>query len=798
MNKNNLGPMIKSSIHSLSLIFILFVIVNLGMPVFAYDQPWNGFREDITSPDPDPDPPCPSGNCKCPPNGTRSPVYVADGSLVWSETDIQFPTNAQITLTRTYNSFDERSGLFGRGWVTAQESNIARTYRALDEGNADGSPSTATNFGSVPIWLASYGRRYVLQETATHCTPPSVLYFTFEKLADGKFKQVFDDNQSYSIFNENGVLLQTYSDSDGSSIYYVYDQQNRLTQQFDSFGFTLNFIYNDQGFVSEVNDQLGRTWSYSYDEFGRLVEVLDPDGNTRSYTYNLVDNIGYKQHFLTSINDNTDDMVLTVNWAQLAIGLNSQMRVSNYMESDGHRHDYTYTATTYAGVPAIRVNKNTKQVNSSATIETQTFYADASNYQVLYETNSTDSTSKTSKFDSRGNIIEEIDERGNVTQFQYNTQGRITTEIELAGTPQARTISITYWNNTDRVASYNEYGLKETRYTYDANLRVLTETEVDLVSNDQRITAYTYHANSTDAQGNLILGKVATIDGPLPGTGDIQTYAYSQQGLLTQLSNPLNQNVSYSYNAIGQLSSETDVNGVVTNYTYDSRNRVIQTERNNRIFKITYDTQGLIKQMIDELGRTTLIAYDTFNQVNRLDLASGDYKTYSYTYGSNYTEITERYYQANNTLVSSRVSRQDPISKLPLQVFLANMSQQVQNSTYNAYDDVVQKTLYGQFDSGTTSTTTYSYDNEGRLSRVVDHLSNVTDLAYDDFHRTTQVTDANNATTQYAYNAWGDLLQLNSQDTGLTNFQVDSAGNIISQTNANNQTTNFTFDHSIV
>jgi len=188
-------------------------------------------------------------------------------------------------LKRTYNSFDYRPGLFGRGWVTAQESNIARTYRAISEANTDGSSKMATEFKSEPIWMSAYGSRYVLEESETECGTPAVLTFTFEKLANGQFKQVTEGSGSFSLYSEYGLLLEQYSEDDGATIYYEYDGQQRLIQQFDSYGFTLDFTYNEQGFVSKVTDQTNRAWAYSYDDFGRLTQMLDPDGNSKDYGY---------------------------------------------------------------------------------------------------------------------------------------------------------------------------------------------------------------------------------------------------------------------------------------------------------------------------------------------------------------------------------------------------------------------------------------------------------------------------------------------------------------------------------
>ena len=211
---------------------IAFAVLFSGSPAVAYDAPWNGWREDITGPGPEPEEDCQDGECG-PPNdcNTGSPVYTARGSLVWSDTDIRFPGTTRIGLKRTYNSYDFRAGMFGRGWFTAQESNIARTYKAIAEASHDGSATTAAEFESMPVWMSSYGRRYKLQESETACTPPQVLFFTFEKQPDGSFKQVFEESLSFSIYNDSGELLESYSDQNGSSVYYDYDEQGRLVPQ---------------------------------------------------------------------------------------------------------------------------------------------------------------------------------------------------------------------------------------------------------------------------------------------------------------------------------------------------------------------------------------------------------------------------------------------------------------------------------------------------------------------------------------------------------------------------------------
>ncbi|MGH1463504.1 MAG: DUF6531 domain-containing protein, partial [Neptuniibacter sp.] len=576
----------------------------------AYDAAWNGYREDITrhsttTEDND----CPNGNCLAEPNcnNTKSPVYVAKGFLVYTEADIEFPSSNVIGLNRTYNSFDRRAGLFGRGWVTKQEMSIARTYKAITEANPDGSPKAASDYQSVPILLTEYGRRYRLEETATGCTTPEVLFFTFEKLPDGGFKQVYEDSDDYVIYSDTGRILESYSDSEGLSAYYEYDDQERLISQYDSYGYRLDFSYNEQGFVAEAIDQSERSWKYYYNANGTLAQTVDPEGNTKDYGYKTVDHIGHKQYLLESIVDNQasdTDPRLSVTWNRQTLYNLKGYRVSSYTEEDGRKHTYTYSQSSYSGVSTVKVVKKSYAVNNSTATETQTFHANKDTYLVLYSGNNSQGTTETKSYNSAGQVSQIIDRRGNKTLYEYNTAGRITQLTELAGSADEKVTSYTYWNDTDRIASINRYGLQEEQYTYDLDLRVTNKTEIDLVTGEQRVWNYTYHANFTDSQGNQVLGKLAQIDGPLAGVTDTYSFTYNTQGLPVSITNPLNQQASFTYNASGQLESQTDINGIVTQFTFDSRNRLTRLERSGRIERYSYNAQDQLTSATDPLERT--------------------------------------------------------------------------------------------------------------------------------------------------------------------------------------------------
>ncbi|MFT7389202.1 MAG: RHS repeat-associated protein [Candidatus Endobugula sp.] len=761
----------------------------------AYDAKWNGGREDITGhKGENQNPDCKGNSCPTDPcNQLFSPVYTASGTLMWRDSDITFGNASQMGLKRTYNSFDRRAGLFGRGWTTAQEVGIARTYQAVKEASDAEEPNDgmASTYDSVPILMTETGRRYRLTETESGCTGPSVLYFRFANTADGGYQQIYEDSNDTTFYNASGAMVSHYSDKSGVTTYYRYDDQQRLIQQQDSYGFTLNFAYNEQGFVATVTDQSQRVWSYEYNNLGLLTQMLDPDGNSKDYAYQTIDNIGYKDHYLTSIHDNSDDPALNVTWQSVTLYGKQSQRVASYTEADGHRHTYQYSQASYSGTTTVRVVKKTYQVNSNTVMEQHTVDANASTYLILRATNNTDSTQILRAYDNRGKVTSRTDARGNLTRYAFNEAGLRTSMIELADTPAAKTTTYSYWNNTDRIAVMNAYGIIETRYTYDSDLRLLTRTQVDVATDVSRVWAYTYFSNTSDSEGNTVLGKLATIDAAQAGAQDTTRLTYNAEGLLTSVTLPLGQVTRYSYNAAGQISEMTDANGVVTTMIFDSKNRLVQRVQKSRTQGYSYNGQSQLTEMSDALGRVTQLAYNDQNQVSKITSPSGDFVNIGYLYSSTNTQVTSQYYQADDTLLNTRINQIDPDTKLIKGTYLASTSQAVNQYQYNVLEELTQTTATGQFG---TAVTRYNYDAEGRLSTMVDALNGTTQFTYDALDRLTQVNDSNNAATQYSYNAWGELLELTSPDTGTTQQQRDVAGNTAQHTNANNQQTNYVYD----
>jgi RHS repeat-associated protein/uncharacterized repeat protein (TIGR02543 family) len=118
--------------------------------------------------------------------------------------------------------------------------------------------------------------------------------------------------------------------------------------------------------------------------------------------------------------------------------------------------------------------------------------------------------------------------------------------------------------------------------------------------------------------------------------------------------------------------------------------------------------------------------------------------------------------------------------------------------------------------------TTYQYDANGNLTRIIDPLGRVrqyqydalnqptrqlephpsligntlgqTDTAYDSLGQIKSITDPRNLTTTYTTDSLGNLSQQTSPDTGTTTADHDPAGNVVTRTDARNKTASYSYD----
>ncbi|MFA5186503.1 MAG: RHS repeat-associated core domain-containing protein [Patescibacteria group bacterium] len=190
---------------------------------------------------------------------------------------------------------------------------------------------------------------------------------------------------------------------------------------------------------------------------------------------------------------------------------------------------------------------------------------------------------------------------------------------------------------------------------------------------------------------------------------------------------------SYEYDAVGNMTVETDASGATTRYAYDERNRNIQvTNAAGAITTRFYDADGNLVRIdrpgdvvSGDLWITTKFKYNALNRpVLREDEASADRYV-----------MTEFRYDLNENLI--RTIKPEG------------------NSAATVFDERdLPMTVKRGFESDAEATESYRYDSNGKPVEHTDGTGALTSYRYDGHDRLVETTDATNARIVTEYDAF--------------------------------------------
>ena len=590
---------------------------------------------------------------------------------------------------------------------------------------------------------------------------------SYEYNALGKVVKTVAPN-GISTENDYDALgrLVSMSTSEGQRIGVEYDEVGRLTAMTDESGGTTRYEYSPGGQLSKTIDPKGNVTAYSYDDGGNVTGITLPDRSTISYAY---DDFGRKiaetdQHGQTT-----------------AFAWDESGKLKQVTDAAGHATQYDYNDIGYLMAKTNANGQTTRYDYDALGRMTNKRYPLGMSQSFQY---------------GDGNSFAVTDFNGDTVEYTFDSSGRIV-RVEL---PDGERLSYSYASSGD-LSSVTD-GRGTTSFEYDSDGRLLQRREPD-----GRSISYGY-----DAQG-----RRTSITVP---SGTTQ-YGYDDDGRLARVTDPDGETTSYTYDADENLEQVIYPNGTLTEYGYDSFNRVVSVENRSvtgsiisshsytlgpkgerlrveeasgRRVDYSYDERGqLIEERITEPdGSVRTIAYTYDPAGNRLT-KTDNAVTISYTYDDNDRLLTEgniTYSYDNN---GNLLSRSGPGLE--------------QRFSYNALNQLVHAELTGP--QGAT-TIDYAYDHDGiRVGKTIDGtdevkylvdanrpyaqvieeewtrggLSAVTNYVYghglvsqtidgdqrfyhyDGFHNTRSLTDMNGAVTDsYRYDAYGML----QEQTGST------------------------------
>lgn len=736
--------------------------------------------------------------CTAGDNGTN-PIHCSLGHKLQRELDFDFGTG--LRFERFYSSASHWGATaMGQHWRHGYAARIT-----LSDGSATGNLVTA--------WVHRPNGDLLAFNRAGDSTwvgdPDVKLEVLAEYDATGVVSGwvVHDESDNTEFYDAEGKLIGVDNPRHGL-VSLLYDDKGRLAFVADRHGRMMSLGYDTANRIQEVTGPAGQVFSYRYDAVGNLAGVGYPasSGTETSVEYHYED--ARFPHALTGITDEAGNR--SASWSYDASGRavtsahgppgSAADRVSLTYNPDG-----TTTAVDTLG------GRRTYGFSLSQGVKRL-----ASVTEPCGTCGDRGIGSRT--YDPNGFVDIETQFDGTVTDYDHDDRGRLVRQTDAKGTSDRRTTQISWHPDFHAPVERSVYDaanalVARSAWTYNTRGQGLTATRHDPASGATRTTTTRYcEQGDVDAGTCPVLGLVVSVDGPRTGVADVTTFIYyptdaascaaspttcpHRKGDLWKVTNALGHVMEIrAYDGTGRVLSRKDANGVITDFEYDPRGRLLthgvrgaddNTESDDALTRIVYTPTGMVRQVTDPDGVVIRYRYD---QAHRLvAIEDGEGNRIEYTLDDAGNRIREDTTDSTGVLLRTLSRIYDELGQLET---VADAEANPTDFTYDAAGNVETMTdAYGRV-------TDHDYDPLGRLRRTLQDAGGIgagSSFAYDAQDRLVRVTDAKGLGTVYDYNGFGDLIRLTSPDTGITTYTHDSAGNRVTSTDARGETATYTYD----
>jgi YD repeat-containing protein len=652
-------------------------------------------------------------------------VNAADLTLFIRVTDLVFGGPAPaFSFERSYNMGDTHAGPFGPGWsFSLGDSLTTDTDDSLVLRRASGRIDRFAPAGPP----ASSGAFFAVTSTTD----------TLAQSSDGTYTLRSPASTTTRVFSRDGRLL-AIQDSGAARVSLNYDSSNRLTGA-NYRGRSLNFSYDAGGHVTSISDSAGRSIAYAYTADGRLAQQTNADGQTAAYQYDGSGNLvsialaGGKITIAYS-SDSTYTSVATVTTPDGAVRRYGVPNDPTQIQVTDGNGDATLYVSNPAGLllsatdPAGNTVSYTYDISGRRirTVDpngaTVSFAYDASGNLATI----TDGAGNRWSADYTAAVPAHVtDPNGNIWAFKYDSSGNLVGVTNPAGGVVSAVRSA-----SGQITAITDTRGNKTSYQYDAN--GLIAAFIDALNGNW---SYQYdgaaRAVSRTDPGGGVLQAGYNVGNRITGltAGDVQV-AFDFSGILRDslkrlvaYTDSFGNQIAYTYDAAGQLTSMTLPGGNTVTYQYDHAHRLSQVSDwlgNFALYR--YDAAGWPLSVTVSGGPVTAYQYDAAHNLRAIVSTGPDGSPvagYRYTLDGN----------ANRTAVSA------------LEPFTAAVSFPAYSVNYDAANHPVARSD-GQ---------SYKYDSRGNLTAI--QGSRTVTLGYDAFGRL-QSFNGDNSTT-YGYDSTG-------------------------------------------
>ena len=520
------------------------------------------------------------------------------------------------------------------------------------------------------------------------------------------------------------------------------ETDNNVKSTKSKSGLKMDYTYDDKGNATSITDNIGKIVSFTYDDNGNPATMTDAVGNMASFTYDKRGNCITKT--VTS-NENGKTVQVTTNYSYDDLD-----RLVSTIDGDGVVSTIEYD-----------VLGNQRSVSTTRDDKTLTTYFTHDNRGNITKIDYPNGTHETFEYDAEDNLISAVTTTGKTITYSYDELNRLKSKTYPNGAVESYE-----YDKVGNVTAFTDARGKTTKYEYDELNR-----NTSITNALGKTTSYTYNDD----------GLVETMT---DANNHTYTYTYNADGKCTIITLPDGKTLVTDYDLRGRITKETDQAGAFTKYGYDKADRLISvTDTYGSEWSYSYDEQGNITCVTDPYGRKTTYSYDKMNRLvsTTINIGTGDGEDISDKYVYDFKENKKSYTDFNGA------------------------------TTVYQYDDYgrILTVIYSEGNK-----TTYSYDKSTGLLSQVDFNGQVTKYEYNDLDGlkkkylpdgtfveynynkdgSLQSVNTNFGTTSYTYDDLGRVKTVTDNNGGITSYDYDDVGNLKTETNPANILTTYTYD----
>ena len=527
----------------------------------------------------------------------------------------------------------------------------------------------------------------------------------------------YQDEYVYSQNLGRKNLIRRKHLADGLERTQTFDTQNNLTSREDELGQATEFAYNATNQMTSRTEAAGTS-----------------DARTTSFTYQAAD-----LDLPTSI---ARPSVAAGESAETEIVYHATLLEPTSITQSGYRPDETPVSRTtgFEYDPdgrLIEIDGSRTDVSDLTELAYHACTTGAECGQLASVTNALGHTTTFDSYDDSGRLLQATDPLDTVTAYSYDGRGRVLAIVRTPTVGTTRTWAFSYDDLGQLETSTSPSGVA-LAYTYDAahDLRSIEDGDGNKIE-------YLY-----DLAGNRTSEKLKDPGGALQH--EIQA-SYDTRNRLSEI-NEGGSVTELVFDAIGQLTSQTDPNDHDTDLSYDPLGRLqTRVDALSGVTDLDYAVGDSLSELTAPNGVATGYASDDLGNTLSEDSPDRGELAYAHDAAGNVTSFT--HLDSGRTVAAS----------------------------YDALSRVLTRDY-----AGTAEDVAFGYDTclrgTGRLCSIT-HASGTTSFEYDAFGnvtRRTEVIEGDTYITEYVYDADDRVTQISYPSGHVVDYTRDDQGRIAS------------------